>query len=50
MVVLSLATFSLAYSAAPNAPISPAIPGRMTCLPVSFSNERRTASFKNVPP
>ncbi len=42
--------FSIAYSAAPNAPISAEIPGRITFLPVSFSNARNTASFKNVPP
>ena len=46
----SAGVFSLAYSAAPNAPISPAMAGRTTSLPVSFSKERSTASFRKVPP
>ena len=50
MTVLAPRTFSLAYSAAPKAPISPAMPGRTTCLPVSSSKQRRTASLRKVPP
>ena len=42
--------FSWAYSAAPYAPIRPAMVGRMTSWPISCSNARSTASFRNVPP
>ena len=41
---------SRARRAAPYAPIHPAISGRTASTSASCSNERNTASFKNVPP
>ena len=41
---------SLAYRAAPKAPISPATEGLVTFWPISLSKARSTASFKKVPP
>ena len=41
---------SLPCSAAPYAPIKPAISGRTTSTPISFSKARNTASLQNVPP
>ncbi len=40
----------MAESAAPYAPISPAMAGRTTSQPVSISKARNTASLRNVPP